>query len=347
MIGLVRTAAAGMCAAVTLAACGGGGGSNGSGGGDTLTQTVHLRQAAVPLAYMAPLYVAADQGFFAKNKIDMKVSDLPAGSLEAPALVNGDIDIADVGFNDIANLRAQGKNLVALYDLLNRVTMDFVVSNKFLKDHNLSPSQPLQDRFKGMKGMKIGITAPGAPTDVFARYYLKQAGYNPDTDAQIIRVGSAGGLLAALKTGQIDAYMLSAPSPEQVEQQGFGTILIKSSAGQVPDLAKFYYVVLAVRADWAQQNPAAAKAYVRSIQQANDWMRTHHDETVKILQKTFPSTDAATLALGYDSLLGGISKDGRFDARTVQSTVDLYKQYGVITSSPDSADGVMWTNKYL
>ncbi len=347
MLGSLRALGVTVAMAVFAAACGGGGGATSGGSSDTLTQTVHMKQAAVPLAYMAPLYVAVDQGFFAKNKIDMRVSDLPAGSLEAPAVINGDIDVADVGFNDIANLKAQGKNMIAIYDLLTRVTMDFVVSNKFLKDHNLSTSQPLQDRLKGMKGMKIGITAPGAPTDVFARYYLKQAGYNPDTDAQIIRIGSAGGLLAALKTGQIDAYMLSAPSPEQVEQQGFGTILIKSSAGQVPDLAKFYYVVLGVRADWAQQNPAVVKAYVKSIQQANDWMRSHHDETVKILQKTFPSTDPATLALGYDSLLGSISKDGKFDAKNVQSTVDLYKQYGVVTSSPDTSEGVMWTNKYL
>src|SRR5207249_7743951 len=70
--------------------------------------------------------------------------------------------------------------------------------------------------------------SPGAPTDLFARYYVRQAGLDPDKDVQIIRIGSIAGLLAALRSDQIDGYMLSAPSPQQVEQQGLGQILIKS-----------------------------------------------------------------------------------------------------------------------
>jgi ABC-type nitrate/sulfonate/bicarbonate transport system substrate-binding protein len=290
--------------------------------------------------------VAVDRGFFKQNHLDVRVSELPAGSLGAPALLNGDIDVADVGFNDLANLKAQGKDLIAIYDVLNRVTMDLVVSNKIVKERNLSPSMPLAERQKALKGLKIGITAPGAPTDIFSRYYLKQAGLDPDKDAQIIRIGSAGGLLAALKSGQIDAYMLSAPSPQQVEQQGFGKVIIKSSAGDVPELASFYYVVLAMRSDYVKQHPAVTKAYVKSIQQANDWMRAHHDDTVKTLQKTFPSVNPDTLALGYDSLLGGISKDGRFNEKIVKSTLELYKQYGVIQVMPSTKEGELWSDRY-
>ena len=233
-----------------------------------LTQDVNMKQNIGPLAYYAPLHVGVQQGFFKANHINMSLVDLPAGSLDAPAILNGDIEVGDVGFNDIASLKAQGKDLIAIYDLQNRVTLDFVVANKFLKDHNLSPTMPLADKFKGLKGMRIGISSPGAPTDLFARYYVRQAGLDPDKDVQIIRIGSIAGLLAALRSDQIDGYMLSAPSPQQVEQQGLGQILIKSSAGEVPQLANFYYTVFAMRADYIQKNPAIVMAYVKAIQQA-------------------------------------------------------------------------------
>lgn len=312
----------------------------------SLTQDVNMRQNIGPLAYYAPLHVGVQQGFFKANHINMQLIDLPAGSLDAPAILNGDLEAGDVGFNDIAALKAQNKDLIAVYDLQNRVTLDFVVATKFLKDHNLSPAMPVLDRMKGLKGMRIGISSPGAPTDLFARYYLKTAGLNPDVDAQIIRIGSIAGLLAALRSDQIDGYMLSAPSPQQVEQQGLGTILIKSSAGDVPALANFYYTVFAMRADYVQKNPAIVTAYVKSIQQANDWMRTHHDETVAILKKVNPSVDAAVMTLAYDLLLGSISKDGKFEQKAVQDTLDFYKAAGAITSVPDAAEGVTWTNKF-
>jgi len=101
-----------------------------------------------------------------------------------------------------------------------------------------------------------------------------------------------------------------------------------------------------MRADYIQKNPAIVTAYVKAIQQANDWMRQHHDETVAILRKVNPSVDPATMQLAYDLLLGSISKDGKFEQKAVQDTANFYKDAGVIQSVPDTAEGVMWTNKF-
>ena len=60
----------------------------------------------------------------------------------------------------------------------------------------LSRELPLMDRFAALKGLNIGITQPGAVTDVIARYYLKQAGLDPDRDAPLVPVGGAAALAA-------------------------------------------------------------------------------------------------------------------------------------------------------
>ncbi len=58
---------------------------------------------------------------------------------------------------------------------------------------------------------------------------------------QIVTVGGGSALLATLKTRQIDAFHLSAPTPYLAQREGFGEIIIKASAGDVPELTNFLY----------------------------------------------------------------------------------------------------------
>lgn len=351
-----RPAALFFAGVLLLTACGGGatGGPTASGVGATAPAgaaetfaPVTITQGSDALAYMAPLFVGLDQGFFQRNNVTIKFVSFPAGSLGPPALLNGDVDVVDTSFSDIANLRNQGKNIIGVYELLNRSTQDLVVSTKVVKDRNLSPAMPLIDRLKALKGLRLGITSPGAPSDVFIRYLVKQGGLNPDTDVQIIRVGSSAAERVAMQSGQIDAFIVSAPFSVQTEREGTGVILVKGPAGEVPGLSDLIYVALAMRSDWVESHPAAVRAYVKSIQEANAWMRDHRDETIKSLQKAFPSVDGQSLAVGYDALLGAISKDGKFDESVVKTTMSFYTQGGIVQTVPSTADGVMWTNKFL
>ena len=338
---MTRGGAAALTLPLLLVACG-----SSSAGGQGATRTFAMTQSTAPSASIAVIYVAYDQGFFKKNGIDMRLTLRPAGGLGPPALVNGDTDVADIGFNDIANLRNQGKNTIAVYDLLRRVTSDLVVSNQALAAKGLSPEQPLQDRLHGLRGLRLGITSPGAASDVLTRYLLKQAGINPDSDVQIIKLGSFAGLTAGLSANQIDAFFGAPPSPQQAVQKGLGKILVSSSAGQVPSLQNFYYMMLTMRSDYVARNPEAARAYVKSIHEAYAWMLTHRDGALQSLQQRLPGVDPATVTLGYDAVFDSLSHDGRFDARTVRSTVDAFKLTGALDTVPSLSEGVMWTNKF-
>lgn len=305
-----------------------------------------MKELTNPAAEITVAYVAFDQGFFKKNGIDLQLGERTSGGLGGPALISGDTDIVDITVPDVVNLRNQGKNAIAVYELENRVTRDLVVSNAVVAARGIRADQPLADRLRALKGLRFGITSPGGSTDVMTRYLLKQAGYDPEKDATIIQLGSFAGLAAGLTTNQIDAFFGEPPGPQQMVDKGVGKMVISSSAGEVPSLADFYYVIMVVRSDYATKNPDAVRRYIKSIREATDWMQTHRAETLASLGKRLPNVDPATIAVSYDSVSRSFSKDGVFTEDTMKSTLDAYKQSGAIDSIPPTQDGSIWTNKF-
>ena len=55
-----------------------------------------------------------------------------------------------------------------------------------------------------LKGMKIGVTAPGSSTNMLVNFLLAKAGLTPQ-DASFIGVGSAASAVAAIRKGELDA----------------------------------------------------------------------------------------------------------------------------------------------
>jgi ABC-type nitrate/sulfonate/bicarbonate transport system substrate-binding protein len=309
-------------------------------------EPVTIRTIKQPIPYFASIYVAAAKGFDKQHNIKFDLVSLQSGAQNMPALFNGTLDIGTCTFDGNANFLEQGKQLISFYELLSRATTDLVLGNSSIKP-GITPQSPLAQRMKSLKGMKFGITAPGAPSDTFLRATLRAGGLDPEKDVEIVRIGSFGGLVAATKSHQIDGYMLSPPLSLEAEKQGFGKVLIKLSQGQVPALDHFSFFSFCTTKDYAEKNPANVMAFAKTIQEANDWMHAHPDDAVKILQQTFPDVDAASWASGFHAILPALSKNGRFDKAGVDKAYSFYKEYGVIKTIPDEREGVTWTNKFV
>jgi NitT/TauT family transport system substrate-binding protein len=307
---------------------------------------VTIRTIKQPIPYFAAIYVAAAKGFDKQHNLRFELVSLQSGAQNMPALFNGTLDIGTCTFDGNANFLDEGKQLLSFYELLSRPTTDLVIGNASLKP-GITPQSPLADRMKSLKGMKFGITAPGAPSDTFLRAMLAAGGLDPEKDVDIVRIGSFGGLVAATKSRQIDGYMLSPPLSLEAEKGGFGKVLVKLSQGQVPALDHFSFFSFCAPKDYAEKNPANMIAFAKTIQQANDYMHAHPDDAIKILQQTFPDVDAASWNDGFRAILPALSKDGRFDARSVDKAYTFYKQFGIIKTIPDEHEGVTWTNKFI
>jgi NitT/TauT family transport system substrate-binding protein len=306
-----------------------------------------LTQAGFRVLYMAPVFIALEKGLFAQEGIDFTFTEIDSGALGPAAVVSGNAQISDLDPLGVARLQQEGKALLLFYNLVERVTLDLVVRTPVLQKLGVTRESPLPARYAALKGLNIGITRPGAPTDVFARYFLMRAGLNPDRDASLVQVGGVPALAAAFKAGRIDAFLLSPPLPHTLEREGAGQILIRNTAGDVPELRHTTYVAMFATADYAKKNAPALQAYSRALRRATEWLRANRAEALRLLgEKYFKDTPAESLALSLDATLPALSADGRFSQGTVQSYLDIFKTIGeAITAS--GAEGVLWSNEFV
>ncbi|MBI2123166.1 MAG: ABC transporter substrate-binding protein [Armatimonadetes bacterium] len=308
---------------------------------------VKIKEAHTGTLFMAPVYIAEAAGFMGEEGIDLELIEVDSGALGIAALVAGQVEFFDADPFQAVQLRRQGKQIMFIYNLTKRVTLDMVMHPDVARARGISRSMPIQQRFAALRGLRLGVTRPGAASDVYMRYYLKRAGLNPDRDARIVSVGGGGPLLAALRTRQIDAFHLSAPTPYLAERDGFGVVVIKGSAGDVPELDNFLYTGISVHNVYANRNPDVLRRWIRAVNKANQLMRRDQAAAITHLRKYFPRTEPDVMALALREIIPALSEDGRMSEQMMEKHLQFMLDDGQITLKPSAKDGILWTNRFI
>ncbi|SEF86093.1 ABC-type nitrate/sulfonate/bicarbonate transport system, substrate-binding protein [Nonomuraea solani] len=303
--------------------------------------------ASAPNVFLSALYVAQDDGLFAKEGLTVEIVEVESGNDSMAALASGQAQYADVGFEDLAELSKAGDDSVVMaHDILNRVTLTLVMRKEVAERKNVTAASPLKDRLGALKGLKIGITSPGSPTDTYMRYYLGSVGLDPERDVEIVPLGGGSALLAALEKGQIDAYHLSPPTPYVAAEKGFGVVLIDGPKGEVPELDRFDYTAWATSRRWAEENATTAAAFSRVLAQATAKVKRQPDAVAEQIMDDLGSTDKATVLRTVQAMSSALSEKGCFDPAVVQRTLDVMLRLKILEEKADGAEGRLWTNEY-
>jgi NitT/TauT family transport system substrate-binding protein len=308
---------------------------------------VKVREAHTETLFMAPVYIAEAAGYMAEEGIDLELTEVDSGTLAIAALVSGGVQFVDADPFMAVQLAKQGKSIQFIYNLTKRVTLDMVVAKEVIAAKKLSRSMPIAQRFAALKGMKLGITKPGAATDIYMRYYLKRAGIDPERDVQIVTAGGGSALLAGMKTKQIEAFHLSAPTPYLAQQEGFGEVIIKASAGDVPELDNFLYTGVVVSKEYAEKNPDIVRRWAKAVTRANVLMRKDEAAALNYLKKYFPRMDPAVMALAMKEIMPALSADGMMNEQMMQKHLTFLVDTKQVDSTPSAKEGVLWTNAFV
>src|SRR5579864_2514911 len=162
-------------------------------------EKTHLNVGLVSTtATYLPLYVAVDEGLFAKEGLQVDLLNFRGGSDLIKALVAGSIDVGVVSLAEVTAGIDAGQPLKAFYGGFNVPAFSWyaIPSIKSIAD---------------AKGRRFGVTQYGSSTDFLTRYALVSNGLDPARDVQIVQGGDSPTRLAAMKAGQLDVNVLAAP----------------------------------------------------------------------------------------------------------------------------------------
>jgi NitT/TauT family transport system substrate-binding protein len=166
-----------------------------------------------------------------------------------------------------------------------------------------------------LKGMKIGVTAPGSSTNFFVMYLMAKAGLKP-TDASYIGVGGGPSAVAAIKKGDIDAIANLDPVISKLEKDGDIKVVADSrtEAGSKEIFGGSNpAAVLYAKQEFIEKNPNTVQALVNAFYKTLKWM-----------EKATPEEIAAKVPEAY--LLG----DKATYLAALKANKEVYSHTGII-----------------
>jgi NitT/TauT family transport system substrate-binding protein len=163
---------------------------------------VRLAVGGQAALYYLPLVVTLRLGLFRDAGLDVDISDFAGGSRALQALVGGSADVVTGAFDHTIQMQAKNQPVVALVELGQ--FPGFVLA--LLASKAAAYHGPAD-----LKGMKIGVTAPGSSTQFMALQLMAKSGLKPD-DASFLGVGATATAVAAVKRGEIDALVNTDPA---------------------------------------------------------------------------------------------------------------------------------------
>jgi NitT/TauT family transport system substrate-binding protein len=214
-----------------------------------------------PLFYYLPLTIAERQGYFKTEGLDVEILDFPGGARALQALLGGSVDVVSGAYEHTISQQAKGQDIEAL-----------VLQGKYA-GIVLGMSKAKAAAYKtpaDLKGMKIGVTAPGSSTNMFVNILLAKTALKPDA-VSIIGVGATAGAVAIMKRGDIDAIANLDPVIAQLEAGGdlVPVVDTRTTQGMQYVYGGAYAAgCIYVPVDFAKKYPNTAQAIVNAMVRA-------------------------------------------------------------------------------
>src|SRR5690349_12851086 len=179
------------------------------------TTKIRLAVGGKSSLYYLPLTITERLGYFKEAGLDVEISDFAGGAKSLQALIGGSADVVTGAFDHTIQMQAKNQTIVALVQL-GRFPGFALALRKEKAANYKGPSD--------LKGMKIGVTAPGSSTHFMVLYMMNQVGLKPD-DASFIGTGAGGTVVAAVQHGEVDGISNTDPMVTKLDKEGLVKIV--------------------------------------------------------------------------------------------------------------------------
>jgi ABC-type nitrate/sulfonate/bicarbonate transport system substrate-binding protein len=231
----------------------------------------------VVAAALAPPFLAQDAGIFERNGLEAEIVQVGPGPLAVQALMAGEMDFAYNTGSSLVAANVGGADLVMLAGGVNTMIFSIVAG-------------PGIERVEDLRGKRLGITRIGTSSDFAARYALRQAGLQADSDVQLIQMSDIPAILQGMVAGALDAGVLSHPTLVNAKQQGYRVVVDVGSLG-----VEYQHTGLMAARRYLEANPEAARRVLESHVEAIHKFKTDKAAALDSLARFTQLSDAGIL----------------------------------------------------
>lgn len=177
-------------------------GISGCGAREVRESATPVTIAATTFPASAPIYVAEEEGLFAKHGIDATVRVYDAGAKALDAAVSGEADYATVAETPIVRAVVEGTAFSVIGTMAQIDEANFIVTSR---ERGIA-------RASDLRGKRVGLV-PGTTGDFFLHIYLVVSRV-PIEDVEVVEM-RPDQLVGALLTGEVDAISTWPPFTTQ------------------------------------------------------------------------------------------------------------------------------------
>lgn len=274
---------------------------------------------SVPAAEEGGLYVAAAQGFFAQQGLNVRLKSITGGEAGLPDLQAGRADL--VAGNYVSFILAQMAGRFAG----KPVSLRIIAAGSQLQAGSEALYVMPGSRFKTVAALarahaRIGLNTANDVGGVMISSLLEEAGYSLRDIRQVIPRQGFPALLKMLPAGQVDAIWLPQPLGEIAEQQTGAEPLADFDQGSLEDLPFTGYIGTTA---WVSAHPATVAAFLRALEEGQSLADTDRSAVETAMEKYtgIPAIIADTMAIDSFPL--------EMDVPQLQRVPDSMFQFGL------------------
>jgi NitT/TauT family transport system substrate-binding protein len=262
-----------------------------------------------------PLYWGIDQGFFAKQGIDLEIWYSYGGPELARAVNAGSIHIGEMGLPPFVTAYRQG--------MAARIIGSSVIQQL---DHYLA-ARPDIDSVDGLAGCRIGILSAGSCDDYFIRKMLSAHDIDPASDVELMPLGEDYGKLDLFVDKRVDAAFVVEPQLARGEHEGLLRVI-----DRVADYYPHYqWGLILVSDEWLKHQKDLLARLMHAFRQACRSIKDRPGQTTGLGSRVFGVTpEVFERALQRD--LPRWETDARLDLAGLQSALKVQQTMGLLAA---------------
>lgn len=301
---------------------------------------VHIAVGGKSALYYLPLVIAEQLGYFKDEGLNVRISDFAGGTRSLESVVGGSADVVSGAYEHTINMQSRKIPFQAFVLAGAAPQISVAISSKHAGNYRTP---------KDLKGLKVGVSAPGSSTNMVVNYLLAKGGLKP-TDVAIIGIGAGANVISAVDQGRVDVISQTDPAVTILEKEGKVKVIAETRTpegteklfgGPMP-AASLYAPV-----EFVRKNPNTVQALTNAMVRALIWMQEASPQQIlATVPEAYLLGNKAMYLFAYNNVKTAYSKDGLFSEAGAKTTLKALASFNPKLKPEEIKLSETYTNEF-